>query len=276
MNLFWWKKKRLKTIWRLEKNATTSFLVGTSHFTPYSFEKSLTKLIQRTEIAIFEGPLDKESMDRVVQYGQQRGNTSSVYKALDPAVIKEINEQLGDWSGPRLLSTAVSYLNTIYSTSSNFLELHTSEVRPWMAFFTVWAAFLSWKNSVDVEAFHIAQKLGKNIQYLETIEDQLNALDGIPFDRIVNFFNHFSQWKVYKELYLKAFLEGDLLKFFSMIEEFPTRCDSILKNRDPIFFKKMKTIFQEGKTVAFVGIAHIPAIRKMFLDEGYQVTQEEA
>jgi hypothetical protein len=38
----------------------------------------------------------------------------------------------------------------------------------------------------------------------------------------------------------------------------------------------MKTFFQEGKTVAFVGVSHIPGIRKMFLDEGYQVTQEES
>jgi hypothetical protein len=37
----------------------------------------------------------------------------------------------------------------------------------------------------------------------------------------------------------------------------------------------MKVFFEEGKTAAFVGVAHIPGIRDMFLNEGYLVTQEE-
>ena len=128
---------------------------------------------------------------------------------------------------------------------------------------------------MDVEAFHIAQKLGKKIDYLETIEDQLAALDGIPFERIVNYLNHIGSWGVHKEVFTKAFLEGDIQQFFSMTGEFPTRCESILTNRDPIFFARIKKFFQEGMTTAFVGVAHIPGIRKMFLDEGYRVIQEE-
>jgi len=275
MNLFWWKERRLKTVWRIEKEGQAFFLVGTAHFTPYRFEKALSQLIQEAEVVLFEGPLDQESMDRVVHYGQQGKTTPSVYEALDPETIRAINKQLSAQANSQSLSTAVSYLDMIHPMSSDFLELHTRGVRPWMAFFTIWSAFLNWKHSMDVEAFHLARQLGKKIEYLETLEDQLEALDGIPFDRIVNYLNQFSHWKVHKELYLKAFLEGDLPKFFSMTGEFPTRCESILKKRDPIFFEKMKTFFPKGRTVAFVGVAHIPGIRKMFLDEGYQATQEE-
>ena len=145
-----------------------------------------------------------------------------------------------------------------------------------MAFFTVWSAFLDWKYSMDLEAFHIAQKLGKTIQYLETIEDQLAALDGIPFERFVSYLNSIENWKKHKEMFMKAFLAGDLEKFASMTGEFPTRCESILAKRDPIFFKRIKAFFEKGKTAAFVGVAHIPGIRKMFLEEGYRVTQEES
>jgi len=274
MNFFWWKEKRLRTVWKIEKGGQSSFLVGTAHFTPYRFGKALTKLIHEADIALFEGPLDQESMDRVVQYGRQGEETPSIYEALDPTVIQVINRQLSTRANSQSLSTAVSYLDIIHPMTSDFLELQTRGVRPWMAFFSVWSIFLNWKHSMDVEAFHIARKLGKKIEYLETLEDQLEAMDGIPFDRIVNYLNHFSHWDIHKELYLKAFLEGDLPKFFSMTGEFPTRCDSILKKRDPIFFEKMKTFFQKGETVAFVGVAHIPGIKKMFLDEGYQATQE--
>ena len=60
MHLFFWKEKPLRTIWKVEKAGCTSFLVGTAHFSPYSFKKSLTRLIQDVETVLFEGPLDEE------------------------------------------------------------------------------------------------------------------------------------------------------------------------------------------------------------------------
>ena len=273
MNLFWWKEERLRTVWRIDKDGHTSFLVGTAHFSPYRFKKALIKLIQGVETVLFEGPLDEESMARVVQYGQKGENAPSLYKALHPDVIVEINKLLSARSS--LQTTTVPYLDLIHPTTSDFLEIHTRSVRPWMTFFTIWSAFLDWKHSMDVEAFHIAEKLKKKIEYLETIEDQLTALDGIPFERIVNYLNHIKNWRVHKEVFMKAFLEGDIQQFFSMTGEFPTRCESILAKRNPIFFKRMKVFFEEGKTAAFVGVAHIPGIRNMFLNEGYLVTQEE-
>jgi len=273
MSFLWWKGKRLRAVWRVEKDGKSSLLVGTAHFTPYRFKKALTKVIENVETTVFEGPLDQESMAKVVQYGRQGENSPSIYKALNPEAIKEINKQLG--SRLEASTTAGSYMELIHPTTLDFLEVYTRGVRPCMAFFTIWSALLSWKYSMDVEAFHTAQKLGKKIQYLETIEDQLAALDGIPFERIVNYLNHIEHWKKYKELFLRAFLTGDLEKFVSMTGEFPTRCESILAKRDPIFFKRMKVFFEEGKTAAFVGVAHIPGIRKMFLDEGYRVIQEK-
>jgi uncharacterized protein YbaP (TraB family) len=272
MNLFPWKEKRLRTVWRVEKNGTGSLLVGTAHFSPCRFRKALTRLIQGSETVLFEGPLDQQSMADVARYGRRGEGTPSVYDALDPAVIREINRQLAARSGPA--TTAGSYLDLIYAKTSGFLEENARGVRPWMAFFTTWSAFLNWKYSMDVEAFRIARKLGKKIEYLETIEDQLEALDGIPFDRIVNYFNRFQHWSAHRELFTKIFLEGNLPNYLSITEEFPTRCESIIGKRDPIFFKGIRASFEKGQTTAFVGIGHIPGVRKMFFDEGYRVTQE--
>jgi uncharacterized protein YbaP (TraB family) len=272
MNLLFWKEKALRTIWRVEKAGRTSFLVGTAHFSPYSFKKSLTRLIQEVETVLFEGPLDEESMARVVQYGQQGGGSPCLYKALQPAAIQEINRLLSSQS--EVSATAGSYLEMFRPTVSDPLEELARGIRPWMAFFTIWSAFLNWKHSMDMEAFHIARKLGKEIQYLETIDDQLVALDGIPFERLVNYLNHIKNWNAHKEVFKKAFLQGDINQFFSMTGEFPTRCESILAKRDPVFFKGIQTSFEQGRTVAFVGVAHVPGIRKLFLDEGYQVAQD--
>ena len=274
MFFLWWKGKSLRAVWRVEKDGKSSLLVGTAHFTPYRFKKALTKVIENAETIVFEGPLDQESMAKVVQYGQQGENSPSLYEALDPAAIKEINRQLGT-----RLSTSTAagtYLDLLHPATPDFLQWHMRGVRPWMAFFTVWSALLNWKYSMDVEAFHIAQSLGKKIQFLETIEEQLAALDGIPFDRIVNYLNHIEYWKKYKALFLNSFVAGELEKFASMTGEFPTRCESIIGKRDPIFFRRIKTFFEEGKTTAFVGVAHIPGIRKLFLDQGHRVIQEKA
>jgi uncharacterized protein YbaP (TraB family) len=273
MNLFPWKEKRLQTVWRVGKNGGDSFLVGTAHFSPIGFRKALTRLVQASETVLFEGPLDRESMAEVARYGARGEGTPSLYDALDPSVIREINRHFADRSGAATM--AGSFLDLINVKTSGFLELHARGVRPWMAFFTTWSAFLNWKHSMDVEAFHIAQKLGKAIGYLEIIEDQLEALDGIPFERIVNYFHRFQQWSAHRERFSMIFLEGQLQDYLSVTGEFPTRCESIIGKRDPIFFRGIKSAFEKGQTTAFVGVGHIPGIRKMFLDEGYRVTQEE-
>jgi uncharacterized protein YbaP (TraB family) len=271
MNLFPWQEKRLRTIWRIGENGTGSFLVGTAHFSPYRFRKTLTRLVQGAETVLFEGPLDEESMAEVARYGTRGEGTPSVYDALDPALIREINRQLADRSGPA--AAVGSYLDLILKPPG-FLEQHARGVRPWMAFFATWSAFLNWQHSMDLEAFQIARKLGKDIEYLETIEDQLKALDGIPFDRIVNYFKKFDHWSAHRELFTKVFIEGHPQNFLSITGEFPTRCESIIGKRDPLFFKGIRDSLEKRRTTAFVGVGHIPGILKMFLDAGYRVTQE--
>lgn len=274
MDLFWWRGKKLRTIWRVEKGDQESFLVGTAHFSPFSFRKPLTQIIKKVNTILFEGPLDQESMEKVVEYGRRGGNMPSLYEALEPTAMKEINRELSHRLKAQTLSTD-PYFDLLYSPTLNPLEAYTRGVRPWLAFFTIWSTLLDWKYSMDVEAFNIAQKLGKKINYLESLEDQLRALDGIPFERFVNFLNHIEKWKGYRKMFLQTFLSGDLEKFASMTGEFPTRCDSIVEKRDPVFFKRIKASSEKESVVAFVGVIHIPGIRKRFLEEGYQITQEE-
>ena len=271
---FRWGEKRFRSAWCVERDGRSGLLVGTAHFSPHSFKRTLTRLIQRAETVLFEGPLDKESMARVVEYGRQGEGAPSLVEALSPEATREINRQLRERQDASTLTSSLTDL--IQPVSVDLLDAHTRGVRPWMAFFTIWTALLGWKHSMDVEAFHIARTLGKRIEYLETIDDQLAALDGIPFDNIVNYLNHIELWSNHKELFQKAFLKGDLERFSSMTGQFPTRCESIITRRDPLFFEGIRNACEGGKTTAFVGVAHIPGIRKRFLEEGYRITQETA
>jgi hypothetical protein len=173
----WWKEKKLRMVWRIEKGGSFSFLVGTAHFSPFHFRKSLTALIDKVETALFEGPLDEESMTRVTQYGRQGENVPSLYEALEPAVIEKIRRCLNDRVPHR---SAESYLELFEPKTSDFLEVHVRGVHPWMAFFALWSAYLNWKYSIDMEAFHLAQKLGKKSISLKPRRSSLQLWTGSP------------------------------------------------------------------------------------------------
>jgi uncharacterized protein YbaP (TraB family) len=271
MGLSFWKEKQLKMVWKVEKEGKTSSLVGTSHFFRYSFKKTLSRLIGPAENVLFEGPLDDESMARIAEYGRHGEGSPALIDALDPTVVRAINRRLNErWSQQNSVSSS---LQILHPPSSDFLESIANGARPWMAFFSLWYAYLDWKHSVDLEAFAIARALGKKIHFLETIDDQLAALDGIPFEGIVDFINRFDRWESYKRQLTEYYLNGDIESLMSRTIRFPTRCDSILGGRDVTFFARLRLFFAEGRAVAFVGTSHIPYLRQRLLEEGYQVTQ---
>jgi uncharacterized protein YbaP (TraB family) len=266
----WWRREKLRMVWQIEKGDRVSFLVGTAHFSPYRFESDLVRLFQRVETAFFEGPLDDETLARVAEYGRNGEGCPSVCDALDPGVLQTIGRYFDDRIPHR---SAESYLEFFRSPSPSFLETGVRGTRPWMALFALWSGFLAWKHSLDRDAFHFAQRLGKKICFLETIEEQLAALDGIPFERIVDYVNRFSRWSSYKKQFIHDYLRGDLKRLMSRTTGFPTRCDSILGERDRKFFERLKPSFEQGGSAAFLGLSHIPPIQKMFLDAGYRVSQ---
>ena len=54
---------------------------------------------------------------------------------------------------------------------------------------------------------------------------------------------------------------------------FPTRCTSIIDNRDPVFFERMMPYIDAGAVAVFVGTTHIQGITKMLEKDGFKVTQ---
>lgn len=268
------REKPLRMVWRLEKDGKTSAIVGASHFFPYSYRKTYTSLMRDARAVLFEGPLDKESMETIAQYGMEGLDTPSVLKALDPGVARLINRRLAKVvEQPAATSTSLAMIR---QSNSSFLDVYADETRPWMALFATWSAYLrtkGWKNSMDMEAYAVATRLGKKVCFMETIEEQLAALDGIPFDRIVTFLNAFDQWDTYSERFLKLYLEGRYDEMVSTSTIFPTRCESILDDRDPVFFERMKPFIDQGDAFVFVGTTHVRGLAPMFEDEGYLVRQ---
>jgi len=269
-----WERK-LRMVWQIEKDTAKNFLVGTAHFFPHSFKKSLTQLIDKVDVALFEGPLDEGNMAAVRKYGLEVQQGPSLYAALEPKTISEINKELGgssDFGECSLVSLmALSKIN-----NQDLLSAAIEGLRPWMAFFNLWSQYLvkrGWKYSVDLEALSIAKKLGKKVVFLETIEEQLDALDGMPFERIVGYLNNFKNWGMFSQYHRKQYLKGSLDGLLNITTAFPTRCTSIIDNRDPVFFERMMPYIDAGNAAVFLGTTHVRGITKMLEDDSFKVTQ---
>jgi hypothetical protein len=267
-------QKELKTIWRIERGGYKGYLAGTAHFFPYRFQKSLQRLIRKAKIVLFEGPLDEPSMKRVVERGSEGEGALILYEGLDPQTITQIKKCPGIYSDR---SNPLPLFFPLGSKESDPLYAHFQKFRPWLAFLNLWSQYLKgkgWKYSVDLEAWEIAARMGKEIHFLETIDEQVKALEGVPFERFVAFLKKVPRWPEYTKAHGQSYLRGALEEIMYGTSEFPTRCPSIIENRDPRFYERMKPYLEKAETVAFVGTAHIPGLKKMFLRDGYTVDQE--
>ncbi|MBW2483465.1 MAG: TraB/GumN family protein, partial [Deltaproteobacteria bacterium] len=133
------KEKELKMIWDVEKDGSKSHLVGTAHFFPYSFKTSLTRCLENARIVMFEGPLDSENMQRVVNSGLDPDSDYHLFDDLDRKTIDKITRELAP---PCRGRDTFMVLNLRKFRVENPLYDMIKGMKPWLAFFTIWSGFL--------------------------------------------------------------------------------------------------------------------------------------
>ncbi len=267
------KQRRLRTVWRIEKDSRRSFLVGTAHFFPYSFRSSSIEILKKSAKVLFEGPLDETSMSQVRACGTQADNSESILDKLD----KDTLIRIGGALLPENLSKGASIGLEIFRTSADeFIRAMVKGMKPWMAFFAIYSRFLEkngWKYSVDMEAYELAGKMGKTIIPMETIEEQIQVLETVSIDQILDFLSRIDQWKSYTSDFVKWYLEGDLDKIYSNPYRFPTRSPLVIENRDKVFHDRMLNHLEQGDAAIFVGIPHVMGINRLLTANGYEIRQ---
>jgi uncharacterized protein YbaP (TraB family) len=266
-------QKSLKMVWSVQKDQWISYLVGTAHFFPFSFSRSLKRLLSKVDAFISEGPLDPSSLDQISMHGNHAEGCAELGELLDPEVIREINRLLGE----RLMNQDGSDLFYLaHALRPDYFETYTRNTRPWMAMFSIWTTYLDWRYSVDLEAYQAALRMRKKILFLETLEEQLTVLNEIPLERVVRHFSDVKNWQTYTDHYVRYYLEGDLDMLVSMTDRFPTRTPRAIGKRDRIMFERLKPIISNGTCAAFIGFPHVPGVRQLLLDNGFNVMQVAA
>ncbi len=220
---------------------------------------------------LFEGPLDKESMAKVVNAGLEKEDTAHLFEELDRQTIDAIVKALRPPGGERI---PLFFLNLITFREENPVYEMIKGMKSWMAFFTIWSNFLKkegWKYSVDLEAYTIAGEMGKDIIFLETIEEQIEVLKSLSHEKIIDFLKRTDRWNGYAEKYMKCYLDGDLEKLKSTGIGFPSRHVSVIDRRDQILYERMLAYLEKGDAVACVGAPHIRGISRLLRADGYQI-----
>jgi uncharacterized protein YbaP (TraB family) len=262
-------EKELRMIWRAGKTGRSSFLVGTAHFFPYCFKTSLTRLYRQVETVLFEGPLDDASMQAVVQAGLQ-GHDACLLPRLDRPMLERIARALGMFRQEARLLRALQLESTMPPT----VEAMIQGMRPWMAFFTIYTRFAAqqgWKHSVDMEAYQLARKMKKKIAFLETIDEQVEVLDGLSLEQILDYLRRIDEWGTYMNNMVTWYSEGDLDQIASNPYGFPTRNAWVIDRRDEIMYQRMLPYLEQGKAAVFVGSPHLVGIRRLLQAGGYEV-----
>jgi hypothetical protein len=266
------KERDLRMVWKVAKRGRHSVLAGTAHFFPYRFRQALREHIGAASTVVLEGPLDDAARRKVVSAGSGRRG-ASLYDALDAATLRKLEQALGAAARPPSGSALLWEL--LHGGPASRLSNELRPLEPWMAFFHIWTELRTrdgWIYSMDLDAARIAAGLGKDVRYLETIEEQIETLERVPLQRWVDFLKR-ADWDAYRRDYVRCFLEGDLAALTALAQGFPTFCAPVIEQRDPVLLERMLPFLERGNAAAFVGITHCRGLIALLQARGYRVTQ---
>lgn len=266
-------RKKFRMLWRVEIDKKVSYLAGCAHFFPINYRSSFKMIMKDLNIVLFEGPLDEGNMDAIRGLSMIQGENKSLLDLIDKNIIKAIEKEITTFY---YKDSIKDYLSILRPDGPSILKKEIEGLSPWMAFFRIWAIYLrnrGWRYSVDLDAYAVAEELKKKIYYLETIDEQISALEAIPVEKIVRFISLFNKWGEFAKRHAYYYKRGELEKMIESTVEFPTRCTSIIDDRDPIMFKRMKSYMEKGGAIAFVGTTHIKGLISMFQNDGFSVSQ---
>lgn len=265
------RARDLRTVWEIRKAGKTSYLAGTAHFFPYHFRRSLRRHVSRAETVLLEAPLDDAAMMRVVECGTAREAGRSLAAALDTATVLKINAEFG--APAPAFAVHPLYHEIFGDDPASQLCVHIQGLKPWMGFFRIWTHYVrehGWTYRMDRDALLAASDVGRPVHFLETIDEQIAALEGVPLARILQFLGAVD-WSEYRRDYVRHFLAGALEALEETARVFPSYCDSVLDRRDPVLYERMRPHLERGNAIAFMGILHCPRIIELLRADGYEV-----
>ncbi|HWM40930.1 MAG TPA: TraB/GumN family protein, partial [Burkholderiales bacterium] len=162
----------------------------------------------------------------------------------------------------------------VFGRQDEWLEQELRTLKPWAAFFGIWTRWRAregWEHKMDLDAAGIAAQLGKEVRYLETIEEQIAALDAVPVERFSRFMNE--SWSQYNAAYERHYLAGDLEGLAAAAQDFPTYCEPVIGRRDAVLAERMTQDLERGGACVVIGVAHCHGVLARLAQAGFAVAR---
>lgn len=269
------EERPLRMVWRLERQKAASHLVGSVHFFPYRFRRALRLLVEGARCVLVEGPLEDEDLREVARNGLAPGDIR-LSQRLDARTLGRLSRLVADQG--RSIEGLAAFCGSTRSAGGDPLKSFLDNTRPWMAFFSLWVAHLErkgWIYHMDRDAAEIGRKLGRQVLHMESLQEQIRALEEIPLERIVSFLTAVDRWGDYSAQYVRLYLRGDLDGLLGLSEGFPSLCEPVIDRRDRILYERMQAHLLAGRALVLVGAPHTCSLRKWLSQDGFMIRQIE-
>jgi hypothetical protein len=263
-------ERRLAMAWEVGRGGQRSVLIGLAPFFPYRFSRALRPLVGAARELLAEGPVDEQAVRTLATRGACDPGAPSLLELLDPATVLKVNAELRAPTpalGLYLLSQQLAG-----QPSPDLAGVAVRGLKPWMAFFSVWTSYLAqsgWTCRLDVDAHELARTLGKPTRYLETIEEQIDALEAVPVERIVRFMAQ-ADWAGYRRDYARCYLSGDLDGLVTHAGIFPTFCEPVIGRRAAVLRERLVPHLETGGVLAIVGVLNCARLLELLAADGFR------
>ena len=261
-------------LWKISNGGSTVYVLGSLHILPPKYNwraPEIEAAMRATDVFVFEVPIDDEALqhqkDFIIHNGILPRGTSL------RAVLNRIEFQ--------------TYSRILEGTGLK-PEIYT-RFRPWLAAVLVGLAYVHGRDiatltGVDDDLIDYAQSRGKELRYLETIEQQMQLLmfgdDIAQVKALKRMISSLPNSRTHSAEYVESWTQGDTTRFYGMIDsDFQGHEDArdlLLSNRNRVWLEPVKTLLAPGSRTAMitVGAAHLggpKGLLTLLCQEGFEV-----
>ncbi|MBS1569322.1 MAG: TraB/GumN family protein [Bacteroidetes bacterium] len=267
--LGWCQSPAKALLWKIEGHGLLkpSYVVGTVHSSDARAFRQVPQLlgvlkgqdVLAGEMDLSAGPATSHTMvdDLMMPTGKELGDFYT------PKELRRVHAALGKEMGP--------------------MAMMADRMKPFflMAFLTKSTMQADSSMVLDQYLQAKAKEMGKRVMGLETMEEQLAAVDGMPLqdqaDMLYQMVRSGSGTKMMGR-FLDAYAEQDLGRLAKMVDkgDMPDLMGKLLlKDRNAVMAHRMDSLMQGGHTFLFaIGAAHLPSndgVLDLLQDKGYVV-----
>ena len=260
-------------LWHAHGDRGTVYLLGSVHVLPPNVDwqtSEIKRAIMRTDVFVFEVPLDADTLNRITALVGERGTLppgQSLRKMLPPDSQADLDKVL---AAVQLPETAVD------------------NKRPWLVSFMLEAILLKkhmqqFTLGVDAVVDELAKKSAKQVRYLETVDQQIALI--APSDPTVELQSFEAELKSFETAdsdiatITDAWEKGDTVALDAVsskeFEGHPEARAAFFTDRNRDWAKQIEAMLHERKTFFItVGAGHLvgkEGVPALLRADGYKV-----